>query len=183
MSEIETKIFGINKELALNRLRQCAREKDIDDPEMIFKGRLTAVYYGDGSGSRSVIRLRTEEQENKVRNILTVKVPEESSHPNIKKCAEENLVIIDLSQADRMIRLLGYIHDHSVIKFRETWLFNGARFEFDHIENGKEWLEIEAADTKHLIEAIECLGYTLDQCSDKTTEEISHDEDTKEGKH
>ena len=181
MSEIETKIFGIRRELALNHLRQCARDKNIDLPEQIFNGMLTAVYYKNGD--LPLIRLRTEEQAGRgSRNILTVKQPEISFHFNVKQCAEENLVIIDLAQADRMVRLLGYEPVHSIVKHRESWIYNGAKLEFDRIGEGEIWLEIETADKKHLMEVIEDLGYTLENCSSKTTEEI-RDENAKEAKH
>jgi len=171
MSEIETKIFGIRRELALNHLRQCAYERSIDLPEQVFNGKLTAVYYRNGD--LPLIRLRTEEQVGRgSRNVLTVKKPEISFHFKVKQCTEENIVIIDLAQADRLVRLLGYEPVSSIVKNRESWLYNGARLEFDRIGEGEIWLEIETADSKHLMEVIEDLGYTLEQCSSKTTEEI-----------
>ena len=93
MSEIETKIFGIRRELALNHLRQCAYERSIDLPEQVFNGKLTAVYYRNGD--LPLIRLRTEEQVGRgSRTVLTVKKPEISFHFKVNNVLRKILLLL-----------------------------------------------------------------------------------------
>ena len=166
MSEIETQVFGIRKEHSLNRLRQCAREKDVELPEVIFEGIVTTIFYKKEIVEDGIImRLRTEDNGKGTRNILTIIKLMESSHVNILECQEENLVIMNLAQASRFIKLMGYVEWGSSVKNRKCWLYNGARLNFDRIGDGDEWLRIETADRRRLDGVLEDLGYTLEQCS------------------
>lgn len=171
MSEVETQIFKINQEHALNRLRQCAREKNVELPELIFEGIVTTIFYKKEMTEDGIMmRLRTEDNGKGTRNILTVIKLIESSHINILECQEENIVIMNLAQASRFMKLMGYVEWGSSVKNRECWLYNGARLNFDHIGDSDEWLRIETADRRRLDGVLDDLGYTLEQCSINTKE-------------
>ena len=174
MNEIETKILDTGPEILDALGEDILGERFFK----VFEGNIDAIYFENSDIDVEMVRLRTL-NEMWAPNIheLTVKtIPKAGEEDEkFKHLWEVNILVDDSMKTERFLRLLGFSEKYRITKKRTSYILpNGSRLEFDSLSNGRKWLEIESPTECILNDTLTLLGYSKNDTTNITTEEIAH---------
>ena len=153
MNEIEVKILEINKDKIIKKLESLGAEK-------CFEGKVNASFF-DFKDKRlkkenSFLRLRDKEKFSE----LTLK--KKISKDEAKIMDETEIVVDNFANAKKILESLGLVESEiKMNKKRLSYKLGDVHFEIDSLENLPSYLEIEAPDLEKLKDAVEKLGFSM----------------------
>ena len=153
MKEIEVKILNIDKNEVIKKLESLGAEK-------CFEGKVNASFF-DFKDKRlkkenSFLRLRDKEKFSE----LTLK--KKISKDEAKIMDETEIVVDNFANAKKILESLGLVESEiKMNKKRLSYKLGDVHFEIDSLENLPSYLEIEAPDLEKLKDAVEKLGFSM----------------------
>ncbi len=163
MKEIEVKILDINVGEVRKKLQNLKAEK-------IFDGEIKMVCFDYPTED-----LKKEGKTLRVRKVgeqveLCFKGKKENSKLKVRE--EIETTTESFEDTVTIFDKLGFKRFYEGTKKRESYKLKNARFEIDTFPDIPTFVEIEAQTEKEVQEAVESLGYTMEQTTNKSAREI-----------
>lgn len=181
MKEIETKIININVDdirFKLNKL-SCDKVKEEDQVNEIFD-------FPDKKllDKKGYARIRTVHDRINSKSHYYMTVKKMVSQEKYKVMDEFEVEILNAVEGKNILQALGLELVQSIKKYRESYKYKNTLVEID--VNDKEfcpfpYIEIESNNEDELLEVIHLLGYTMEDTTSRTMNEILQDEKIPKG--
>lgn len=163
MKEKEVKILEINKKEIISKLEKLGAEKVFDS---YYKGLSVLSPAREIDTENNLLGIRKKGDV----AYLLFKGKKEEGEAKIRE--EIELKIEDYEKTKKIFKNLGFNFSDEKTKSRTSYILDDARFEIDTYEEIPTFLEIEAPSIESIKEAVESVGYSMEDTNSLSGQDI-----------